>query len=177
MVKRLLFWVLIFFFNLNLFNIVFRKWIEVWINSFMPQAYAFITISLIITLVFTIGYSFACFDKSVLTKKPRSVIWDLRKTGINLRVQGYNLETNDEIIWWNSETDKWVSELVQETKKVSVKLSKRIESLGNIKAFPYPVNYNTQEEYILIEEYLLKLYVLHERLERLEDFLLRNNEM
>lgn len=135
----------------------------------MPQPYPYFTFALIMTIIFVSGYSVACYDKHALTRKTMNIIWDLRKKGIDLRVKGCNLDSEKDVTKWISEVDKWVSKIVKVTKKLSLRLSGRIELLGDVRTFPYPANKISQEQ-------LFKLSYLHERLERLEEFLSDNNE-
>ncbi|MDD4401110.1 MAG: hypothetical protein PHI24_04355 [Desulfitobacteriaceae bacterium] len=154
----------------TLFGIIFCQWIAGWVGIFMPQPYPYLTFALIITIIFVSGYVAACYDKHALTRKTMNHIWALRKKGIDLRVRGCNLNSEKDAEKWINEVNKWVSRIVKVTRKLSLGLAGRLESLGDVRTFPYPTNKITQEQ-------LFELSYLHERLERLEEFLSDNNEI
>lgn len=155
--------VVVYFISI-LVSVIFCKWFEGWLGILMLQSHPYITFALFTTIIFISGYSFACFDKSTLTKKTMNNICDLKNKGINLRIKGCNLNSEKDVTQWIREADKWETKFVKATKRLSLKLSNRIKLLGDIRTFPYPVKK-------VSEEHILKLSFLHERLERLEEFL------
>lgn len=154
----------------TLFGIIFCQWIAGWVGIFIPQPYPYLAFALIITIIFVSGYAAACSDKHALTRKTMDNIWDLRKKGIDLRVKGCNLNSEKDEAKWISEVDKWAARIVKVTRKLSLRLAGRLESLGDVRTFHYPANKISQEQ-------LFKLSYLHERLERLEEFLSDSNEL
>jgi hypothetical protein len=164
MFKRGLLKAVVVYFISTLFYVIYRKWLEEWLGILMPKSHPYIIFALFTTIIFIIGYSFACFDKSALNKKIMNVICDLKDKGVDLRVKGCNLNSEKDITKWIREVDKWETKFIKATRKLSLKLSDRIKLLGDIRTFPYPVNK-------VSEEHILKLSFLHERLERFEEFL------
>jgi hypothetical protein len=165
MVKRGLLKAVVVYFISILFSVIFfSKWFEGWLGILKLQSHPYITFALFTTIIFIIGYSFACFDKSALTKKTLNTICNLKNKGVDLRIKGCNLNSEKDVTQWIREANKWETKMVKATKKLSLKLSNRIKLLGDIRTFPYPVNK-------VSEEHILRLSFLHERLERLEEYL------